>query len=85
MRPQTGYIRGKVLGLGVDAHRKCEVVYGKANVELKDRAAGFNMLVEPLEDVCIVRCLDEADTYRRGGKWVYMYTREIDGWVWWSD
>jgi hypothetical protein len=72
----------------VDAHRKCEVVYGKANVEskeLKDRATGLNMFVEPLGDVCIVRCLDEADTYRRAEKWVYMYTREIDGWVWWSD
>ena len=89
-RPQTGFILGKRLDLGL-YRRRCEVIYGRADVEWRRVGADTRMLVEPLEDVCIVRCLDEDTTYdgfveiREIKKDVYIYSKEIEGWVWWSE
>jgi len=89
-QPQTGFILGEVLDLGL-YKRRCEVIHGKADVEWRRVGADTRMLIKPLEDVCVVRCLNEVTAYdgfieiKKMEKDVYIYVKEIGGWVWWSE
>jgi hypothetical protein len=93
-RPQTGFILGEVLDLGLNEHRRCEVIHGKADVEWRHDTIGPRMFIKPLEDVCVVKCTNEVTpyplevlftNYKEIRRDIYIYVKEIEGWIWWSE